>query len=176
MFKRINLSDNGHSPREVNADGKCLPAVPVRATLTGMSIQNNLNAEVIEAAGGILWHHNQGYREVAIIHRPRYDDWTLPKGKRESGESWQETALREVFEETGCKAKLDSFAGSLSYPVGGIAKIILFWNMVVDDIASFAPNLEVDELIWVPFEEAIQLLTYEGEKNLLAHQISPLWV
>lgn len=136
-----------------------------------MPIHNNLNAEVIEAAGGILWRNNQGFREVAIIHRPKYNDWTLPKGKRELGETWQETALREVFEETGCNANLDSFAGSLSYPVGGVAKIILFWNMAVNEFDSFTPNIEVDELVWAPFEEAIQLLTYEGEKNLLAHQI-----
>jgi 8-oxo-dGTP diphosphatase len=136
-----------------------------------MLIQNNLNAEVIEAAGGILWRNNRGYREVALIHRPKYNDWTLPKGKREPGESWQETALREVFEETGCRARLDSFAGSLSYPVGGVAKIILFWNMAVNEFSLFTPNHEVDELVWAPFEEAIQLLTYEGEKNLLAHQL-----
>ena len=61
---------------------------------------------VIEAAGGIVWRNQDRKNHLIIIHRPKYDDWTLPKGKRDPGEHWQETALREVFEETSCVTKL----------------------------------------------------------------------
>jgi 8-oxo-dGTP diphosphatase len=124
-------------------------------------------ADVIEAAGGLLWRETPTGNELAIIHRAKYDDWTLPKGKREPDESWQETALREVFEETGCKAKLVSFAGSTAYGVCGSAKVVLFWNMVAVEDFGFSPNDEVDQLIWLPFEKVLEVMSYTAEKSLL---------
>ena len=67
------------------------------------------------AAGGILWRDGTGGREIAIVHRPEYDDWTLPKGKVKAGESLTETALREVREETGHKARLGAFSDESKY-------------------------------------------------------------
>ncbi len=130
----------------------------------------NPTADVIEAAGGLLWRETPQGRELALIHRERYDDWSIPKGKREPKERWQEAALREIKEETGCEARLVSFAGSTAYTVKGAAKIVLFWNMDLLGDCVFTPNEEVDELIWLPKEEALEKLSYENEKNMLEKQ------
>ncbi len=127
----------------------------------------NLSTEVIEAAGGLLWREYNKRHEIAIVHRQRYDDWTLPKGKRDPGERWQQTALREIEEETGCKADLVSFAGSTAYTVKGVAKIVLFWNMQLSEGCEFIPNEEVDQLLWLSPEEAIKKLSYKTEQELL---------
>lgn len=123
----------------------------------------SLYQDVIEGAGGVLWRGNK----LAVIHRPYYDDWCLPKGKRDPGESWQKTALREMAEETYCKAELTAFAGSTAYSVRGVAKVVLFWEMSLLEEGQFKPNEEVDELIWLPIEEAIEKLDYENEKAIL---------
>ena len=131
-----------------------------------MKYFKNNQQEVIEAAGGLLWRKTEGGEEVAIIHRPKYNDWTLPKGKREPGESWIETALREVREETGCLARLRSFAGGHIYTVDGIPKIVLFWHMLLIKDLGFSPNDEVDELFWLSPTQALQRMTYPSEKAL----------
>ena len=125
---------------------------------------------VITAAGGLLWKLSGKKVKVAVIHRERYDDWTLPKGKLEEGESWQDAAIREVEEETGCSPILISFAGSTAYSVLGRAKVVLFWNMIATSECTFSPNEEVDEIRWIKFNDAIDLLTYESEKDLLQNQ------
>ena len=122
---------------------------------------------MIEAAGGLLWRTPSQVQEIAIVHRQRYDDWTLPKGKRDPGERWQQTALREIKEETGCKANLVSFAGSTAYTVKGVAKIVLFWNMQLSEGCEFIPNEEVDQLLWLPPDKAIKKLSYKTEQELL---------
>ena len=132
-------------------------------------MKNKLNSktDVIEAAGGLLWRDTPHGKKLALIHRPCYDDWTLPTGKRESGESWQETALREVWEETGLQAELGSFAGSIAYRVDEIPKVVLYWNMQVAKIANFEPNNEVDRMKWVSLEKALKLVSYADEIVLL---------
>ena len=124
-------------------------------------------ALVIEAAGGLLWRSTPSGREIAIIHRPRYDDWTLPKGKRDPGESWQETAERELREETGYEVRLTSFAGSIAYTVKGVAKVVLFWNMGLENDGEFRKNSEVDILAWLPVKTALEKMTYASEKAFL---------
>jgi len=126
------------------------------------------NQEIIEAAGGLLWRISTVGEEVAIIHRPKYDDWTLPKGKKEPGESWIDTALREVREETGCLVQLNGFAGGNIYKVDGKPKIVLFWHMDIIKELGFSPNEEVDKLVWLSPTKAIQRLTYPAEKSLVA--------
>ncbi len=128
---------------------------------------DNLFSDVIEAAGGLLWRETPDGREIALVHRPQYDDWCLPKGKRDPGESWQQTALREIEEETCCKADLSSFAGSTAYSVKGVAKIVLYWEMSLVEEKLFEPDKEVDKLIWLPIKEAIDKLDYENEKAIL---------
>ncbi len=129
--------------------------------------QQDLSSDVIQAAGGLLWRTNEKDWEVAVIHRPHYNDWTLPKGKMEPGESWQSTALREVREETCCIAMLDSFAGSVAYTCNGIAKVVLFWHMSLAQERVFKPNPEVDQLEWLSIVNALSKLEYSGERELI---------
>jgi len=131
-------------------------------------MNKNSKHMVVEAAGGIVWRKTKAGKKLALVHRPHYDDWSLPKGKREKGESWQATALREVLEETGCKAKLESFAGSVSYIAQGIPKVVLFWNMKATHIPKHPANGEVDQVLWFTKEEALKKLTYQTDKTLLA--------
>lgn len=123
---------------------------------------------VNESAGGIVWRTNaQGERQVALVHRPRYDDWSLPKGTLDEGETWQQAALREVEEETNCIARLGEFAGCSCYDVRGVPKIVLFWHMDVVEERPFIPNDETDELLWLSAGEAVARLTYPTERALL---------
>jgi len=124
-------------------------------------------SKVIQAAGGLLWRESDGAKQIALIHRPRYNDWALPKGKLEKGEEWETAALREIEEETGCKAQLGSFAGVVSYNVGDRPKVVLFWNMVLIGDCKFVPSEEVDQLIWVSVEKALEILQYPSDKNIL---------
>ena len=126
------------------------------------------DAGVIQAAGGLLWRDTAQGKELAVIHRPRNDDWTLPKGKLKPAETWQQAALREVREETGCPAHLGSFAGSLSYLVNGVPKVVLFWNMGLAGACKFQPSEEVDNLVWLPVPQALKTLDYADERALVA--------
>ena len=110
------------------------------------------------AAGGIVIRDGR----VLVVHRPRYDDWSLPKGKLRLGESWEAAALREVEEETGLRCELGGPAGSTSYGL----KEVRYFHMTCDGEAR-AQN-EVDEVRWVPLEEAAALLTYERDADLLS--------
>jgi 8-oxo-dGTP pyrophosphatase MutT (NUDIX family) len=122
---------------------------------------------IIEAAGGLLWRSSGPLRLVAIVHRPKYDDWTLPKGWREKGESMEEAARREVQEETGCTAGLNEFAGCTCYLVDGVPKVVLYWHMELEIERPFRANEEISELLWLPVEAAEQRLTYASERTLL---------
>ena len=123
--------------------------------------------EVIEAAGGIVTRLDQGKQRVALIHRPKYDDWTLPKGWREKGETWSDAALREVREETNCTVMMKEFAGCTSYNVGIVPKIVLFWHMDLVKEGEFDSSGETDQLVWVEIDEARLRLSYEGEIHLI---------
>jgi 8-oxo-dGTP diphosphatase len=129
--------------------------------------QEKSNADVIQAAGGLVWRDSQRGKEVAVIHRKRYGDWTLPKGKLKPGERWQEAAIREVKEETGCNVKLKGFADIVSYEVGGIPKIVLFWNMISLGECNFVKSEEVEDVVWLTVDKALERLDYPGERHLL---------
>ena len=108
---------------------------------------------------------------MAIIHRPRYDDWSLPKGKAEPGESDEDCALREVAEETGLRCQLGPELPSVSYRDRfGRPKVVRYWTMqpAGPTDAQFLPNDEVDRLRWVPLEEAGPALTYDHDRRILA--------
>ncbi len=123
--------------------------------------------DVIEAAGGVLTRDHQGKTLVALIHRSRYDDWTFPKGWRERGESWSKAALREVKEETNCKATLKQFVGCSCYVVEGMPKVVLFWHMTLVKEKEFDTSGETDRLIWLEIDEARSRLSYSNESRLL---------
>jgi 8-oxo-(d)GTP phosphatase len=122
----------------------------------------------IFAAGGVLWRHrdNPSDPEVAVIHRPRYDDWSLPKGKVDPGETEPVTAVREIHEETGYRAHLGRRLTAVSYPVEQGEKKVRYWAARTID-GEFAPNDEVDQLIWLPVKEAMKRLGYPHDRKVL---------
>jgi 8-oxo-dGTP diphosphatase len=117
-----------------------------------------------EAAGGVVMRDGL----VAVVHRPRYDDWSLPKGKLDPGESFEQAALREVEEETGLRCRLERELPSVEYEVRGRPKLVRYWLMAVDRDPGFEPNDEVDELRWLAPAEAAGLLTYDRDKGVVA--------
>ncbi|MEA2331729.1 MAG: 8-oxo-(d)GTP phosphatase [Thermoleophilaceae bacterium] len=118
----------------------------------------------VRAAGGVVVRDGR----VAVVHRPEYDDWTLPKGKLDAGESFEQAALREVEEETGLRARLVRELPPVRYEVRGRPKLVRYWLMEVDSDPGFVANDEVDELRWVSPSEAAGLLTYDRDKDVLA--------
>jgi 8-oxo-dGTP diphosphatase len=121
----------------------------------------------IRAAGGLLWRKKDGNYEIAIIQRPRYDDWSLPKGKLHDGETWLQAAVREVKEETGYTAQPLSFAGAVSYVTANRPKVVCFWHMLAVGEPDSRMEDEVSEVIWLPLEAARDRLEYPLEKALL---------
>ncbi len=128
--------------------------------------------EVLQSAGGLIWRHSAEGKRLAVIHRPKHDDWTLPKGKLEPGESWSQAALREAFEETGCQVVIEKFAGCICYMTNKTPKVVLYWNMKSVGAEQFRANNEVDQLQWLTVEEAIVRLSYQSERELVLKNIS----
>jgi 8-oxo-dGTP pyrophosphatase MutT (NUDIX family) len=116
---------------------------------------------VIKAAGGIVMRDGA----VLLVHRPRYDDWSFPKGKLDRGETWEEAAVREVEEETGLHCTLGDEVGRTHYAVAGEPKEVRYYAMECDD-EPHAQN-EVDEVRFVPVAEALDLLTQGWDRDLL---------
>jgi 8-oxo-dGTP diphosphatase len=121
-------------------------------------------SESSEAAGGVIVRDGL----VAVVHRPRYDDWSLPKGKLDPGESFEQAALREVEEETGLRALLVRELPSVEYEVRGRPKLVRYWLMEVESDPGFEPNSEVDELRWLSPADAVELLTYDRDKAVVS--------
>jgi 8-oxo-dGTP diphosphatase len=117
---------------------------------------------VVPAAGGAIWRTAEAGAEieVVLVHRPSYDDWSLPKGKLDPGESYEEAALREVEEETGLSCRLGSELPSTSYPdKNGRAKLVRYWAMTVLS-GSVGGHHEVDDARWFQLPQARVQLTY----------------
>ena len=118
----------------------------------------------VNAAGGVVVRGG----EVCLVHRPRYDDWTLPKGKLDDGESFEDAALREVWEETGLRCRLGAELEAVRYrDQKDRPKVVRYWVMEVVEDEGFAPNDEVDELRWLPPAAAAELLTYAHDRSLV---------
>jgi 8-oxo-dGTP diphosphatase len=125
---------------------------------------------VIHAAGCVLWRPATRAPEVALVHRTRYDDWSLPKGKREPAEHLLETAVREVAEETGVAVVLGRRLRSTNYQRGGARKIVDYWAAratAADPGGGFVPNREVDRLDWLPVAAARARLSYPRDAEVL---------
>jgi 8-oxo-dGTP diphosphatase len=129
-------------------------------------------AEVRAAGGLVVRDVEDGGIEVAVVHRPRYDDWSLPKGKLLPGERWEDGALREVQEETGLRCELgDELEPARYRDRKGRPKLVRYWLMRVGD-GEFRPGDEVDELRWLAASEAADLLTYDHDRALVRQLLS----
>jgi 8-oxo-dGTP diphosphatase len=118
----------------------------------------------VDAAGGVVERDGS----VLLVHRPRYDDWTFPKGKLDPGESFEDAALREVEEETGLRCTLGRELPATRYEVNGRPKLVRYWLMTPQAEPGFIPNDETDDLRWVTPDEARRLLTYDRDRDVLA--------
>jgi 8-oxo-(d)GTP phosphatase len=125
------------------------------------------------AAGGIVWDNAGEPRRLALVHRPKYDDWSLPKGKPDPGEELAETALREIHEELGVEVDFGPFAGITHYPLkNGRTKVVLYWHMVRRaGESTFKPNAEIDAVEWLDPRSAIRKVTHDVEKELLRKHV-----
>jgi 8-oxo-dGTP diphosphatase len=121
---------------------------------------------MVRAAGGVILRDGN----VLLVHRPKYDDWSFPKGKLEEGESWEEGALREVEEETGLRCTIGEEIGRTHYLVLQGPKEVRYFDMSCDGEAR--AQHEVDEVRWLPVDEARELLTNDRDRTLLEHLVS----
>jgi 8-oxo-dGTP pyrophosphatase MutT (NUDIX family) len=123
---------------------------------------------VIRAAGGVVVRDGH----VLLVHRPKYDDWSLPKGKCKKNEDDAACALREVEEETGLRCEIDRPVGESRYLVALGPKVVRWYLMRCSD-GAFEPSDEVDEITWVPLEEAAYRLTYDRDARVVDRVMPP---
>jgi 8-oxo-dGTP diphosphatase len=125
-------------------------------------------AAEVKASGGVVRRRGPRGPEVALVHRPKYDDWSFPKGKLVPGERWEDAALREVEEEIGVRCRIERELPPTSYrDPKGRAKVVRYWLMEPLD-GAFSPSREVDRMRWLPADEAGALLSYDHDRELLA--------
>ena len=125
--------------------------------------------ELIIAAGGVVWRESKDSKiELAIIHRPKYDDWTFPKGKLDLGEELISGAYREILEETGLDIELGPFLGAVEYESFGEAKHVSYWAAkALSSSKEFHPNNEADLLEWHEVDSAREKLSRETDREIL---------
>ena len=123
---------------------------------------------MIRAAGALLWREiAAGEIEIALVHRPRYDDWSLPKGKIDEDETALACAYREVFEETGIKARFTRQLGAVEYEDNGAQKRVKYWVAQALGASDFVANEEVDQLRWLNPTDSIELATHQSDKEMI---------
>jgi 8-oxo-dGTP diphosphatase len=123
----------------------------------------------VRASGGVVGRAAaDGAVEILLVHRPKYDDWSLPKGKRDPGETDEQCAVREVEEETGLRCRLGAELLPTAYTdARGRAKVVRYWAMTIEDATPFEPADETDELRWVRVDEVAELLTYDRDVEVV---------
>jgi PPOX class probable F420-dependent enzyme len=137
---------------------------------------NGADAKLVRAAGGVVWRvGSDADAEVLVVHRPLYDDWSLPKGKLEAGETDEVAAVREIEEETGLRCELGPELTSVSYiDRKGRPKVVRYWAAVALS-GTFEPNQEVDEVRWLPVVAAASRLTYDRDQDVLKAFVRRVW-
>jgi 8-oxo-dGTP pyrophosphatase MutT (NUDIX family) len=125
--------------------------------------------ELVRAAGGVILRQGRGGRpELLLVHRPRYDDWTLPKGKANRGESDEACAVREVEEETGLRCELgDEVAVSEYEDSAGRPKRVRYFAMTPPEGVEAAPQNEIDAVRWLALDDAMESLTYARDRDVI---------
>ena len=126
-------------------------------------------SDVVRAAGGVVWRSGADGLEVLLIHRPRYDDWSFPKGKaKDDAESDEETAVREVEEEVGLRLELGpELAGTTYRDSKGRRKVVRYWAMELSSGKEPMAGDGVDQVAWVSVEEAPRRLTWDRDLAVL---------
>ena len=126
-------------------------------------------SKLISAAGAVAWRPGpDGGPEVLLVHRKKYDDWSLPKGKQEPGEPLPLTATREVFEEGGARLILGRRLAQVRYQVGGRPKGVWYWAAkTAGTDGGVVPNAEVDQVAWLPFSQALRRASYDHDVGVL---------
>lgn len=138
-------------------------------------MSEHVGHQVLAAGGLVCRRSGSGALEVLVIHRPRYRDWSFPKGKCDPGESFLDAAVREVREEVGLEVEVGDLLGDVEYlDHKGRAKVVRYWAMAPRS-GAFEVNDEVDVARWVDLEEARELLTYDHDRGLLGRlsQVAP---
>ena len=126
------------------------------------------DAAEVKAAGGVVWRRGEHGVEIVVAHRPRYDDWSLPKGKLDKGEGWEQAALREVEEEVGLRCRLGPELEPVAYnDRKGRLKAVRYWLMEPEGDPGFEPNDEVDEMRWLSPADAVGALSYPHDRELV---------
>lgn len=139
-----------------------------------MSASENPKARGLAlAAGGLVWKSADDRKLIAVVHRARHGDWTLPKGKPEPAENLDRAALREVQEETGLTVTMSEFAGSYSYLADGTPKVVVMWHFraTEDPFPAPAPVSEIDQVAWLAPAVALERLSHPAERGFLAHAL-----
>ena len=135
-----------------------------------MASQPRRTADVV-AAGAVVFRPG---RQVLLVHRQKYDDWSFPKGKLDPREHPATAAVREVEEETGLHVRLGPPLATMRYSTGNRMKTVHYWQgraVGDDDVTAYEPNDEIDEVAWVDRDEAAELLTYERDRALLTDAV-----
>ncbi len=129
----------------------------------------------MKAAGGVVWRRGEKGVEVVLVHRPRYDDWSLPKGKLDRGEGWEDAAVREVEEETGIRCSVGEELSPIEYTDHkGRHKVVRYWLMEAVGEHDFEANDEVDELRWLLARKAVGRLSYPRDREVLTEAMEAL--
>jgi ADP-ribose pyrophosphatase YjhB (NUDIX family) len=128
--------------------------------------------KLVAVAGGIVWRETAAGARLAVIHRARRGDWSLPKGRLDAGEAWQDAARREIAEETGCDVRLERFAGAKLYVDRPEPKLVLYWHARVVRVGAAPPDDEVDEVAWLSRRDALDRLDHESDRRLLMRALA----
>ncbi|MGW1026195.1 NUDIX hydrolase [Streptomyces sp. NPDC002577] len=134
-----------------------------------------MNNDVVRAAGCVLWRRSlaDGELQICLVHRPKYDDWSHPKGKLKRGEGLAACAVREVAEETGYECVLGPRLSTVHYIAKGRPKLVTYWAAEAGN-GHFTPTEEVDQLLWLPPEEARPHLTQPRDRDLIDDLLTAL--